>query len=152
MWFSKFLYFPFGFLPPNLGLDFSIRSFKYLPFGPSLIAFVHTHPICSSTRATICLTSIKHLAHDMFNIATWHLLLLFCHYCLFLPSHGGSLRHKETKVCIRWFLSSDWVELQTKHLLWKWTTTLSSIIGMSTTLFNLNFTLKAPPCINWNEV
>ncbi len=98
MWFSKLFYFLFGFFPPNLGLDFGIRSFKYLPFGPSLIAFVHMHPIYSSMKVTICLTSINHLTHDMFDVATWHLLLLFRHcFFFFFPFVGNHLGIKKLK-------------------------------------------------------
>ncbi len=87
---------PLASSPPiDLGLDFGIRSFEYLPFGFSLVAFVHTHPIHSSTRGVICLISINHLTHDLLDFAAWHLLLLFDKCCLFLPLRGDHLNIKK---------------------------------------------------------
>ncbi len=37
------------------------------------------------------------LAHDPYDVATWHLLLLLAQWCFVLPSHGKAIRHKETQ-------------------------------------------------------
>jgi hypothetical protein len=55
-WFFIFFYFIFDPLPPNnLSLNFDIRSFECLPFGPSLTAIVHTYPfqLCSHVATSL---------------------------------------------------------------------------------------------------
>ncbi len=41
------------FPPSNMHLDFGIRSFKHLPFGPFSTMFVHVHPFHSLLRHVV---------------------------------------------------------------------------------------------------
>jgi len=54
---------------------------------------------------------------DLFDVVAWHLLLLFFNGVFLFPPHGGLFEHRETKVCLWRFLSSDWEEFQMEHLL-----------------------------------
>jgi hypothetical protein len=44
-------------------------------------------------------------------MATWHLLFLLPQWCLALPSHDGAMRHKETWIQLKCFLTCDWKNL-----------------------------------------
>jgi hypothetical protein len=45
------------FPPSGLGLDFGIRSFEFLPFGPSSFTTIHAHPFRYLTRGVACFFS-----------------------------------------------------------------------------------------------
>lgn len=57
------------------------------------------------------------IVQNLNNVAVWHLLLLFPHYCLFLFAQGEKVKHREPRIQLRRFISNNWKEFLAEHLL-----------------------------------
>ncbi len=91
---SSSFYLPFSpFFFTNLGLDFGVTSFEHLPFGPFLITFMHAHPFIFGKRCKTLVFHLPfdHLAHDSFDVATWHLLCCTFNGVFVFPLVGDQL-------------------------------------------------------------
>ncbi len=55
---------------------------------------------------------LNKLTHDLYNVVTWHLLLLLPHWCFALPPCGEATRHREMQIRLKHFFKCDWKNLQ----------------------------------------
>ncbi len=115
----------FRFCSYFFSLAFSLGlGFNFGPLGTFHLGFFHPHlyvPIPSILNQEVQLffwLSFDCSAGNPFDVATWHLCLLFLHWCFLFPPCGGASSHREAKAWLRQFLTSDWEELQVKHVFW----------------------------------
>jgi hypothetical protein len=51
------------------------------------------------------------LASNIFDVATWHVFLLFFSWCLSFPPWGGEKGCLETPTCLRRYMGGNWEAL-----------------------------------------
>lgn len=94
------------------------------PLGTFYLGFPHPclyACISSALRWEVYLSfwlPFDRLAHDPFNVASWHLLLIFLQWCIFLPLHGGAIDHRDIRTCLWLYLRHNWEEIQMEHVIW----------------------------------
>jgi hypothetical protein len=54
---------------------------------------------------------LNKLAHDPYDVATWHLFLLLTQWCFVLPPRGKAIGHKKTRIQFKHFLMNDLKDL-----------------------------------------
>jgi len=65
---------------------------------------------------TFCFPLDK-LVQYPYNVPTWHLLLLLPQWCFTLLPHGQAIKHKETRIRLKHFLTNQWENLQDEFFL-----------------------------------